>query len=72
MAELKKIEEDIIQWNKTIEMAKKKRVVLEQEEEKLQAQIDKINAANKTRREKRRAILREKNNRLMSQYEDLR
>ena len=34
--------------------------------------LDKINAANKTRREKRRAILREKNNRLMSQYEDLR
>ena len=55
----------------TIEMAKKKRIVLEQEEERLQAQIDKINAANKARREKRRAILKEKNNRLMSQYEDL-
>lgn len=72
MAELKKIEADIILWNKTIEMAKKKRVELEQKESKLQEQIDKVNAANKIRREKRRTILREKNNRLMSQYEDLR
>jgi len=72
MAELKKIDEDIVQWKKTIELAKKKKVVLEQEEEKLDAQIAKMNAINKERREKRRAILKAKNNKLMSQYDDLR
>jgi len=31
-----------------------------------------MNAINKERREKRRAILKAKNNKLMSQYDDLR
>ena len=71
MAEVKKLEQDIVTWTKTIETAKKKRAILEKEEEKLEAQMSKINAANKERRDKRRAILKEKNSKLMSQYKDL-
>ena len=60
-AEIKKIEADIIKWNRTIKVSDEKKVVLEAQIEKVEAQIAKMNTANKARREKRRAILKEKN-----------
>ena len=60
-AEIQKIDEDIIRWHKTIKTADEKKVVLEAEIEKIEGRIAKLNTANKTRREKRRAILKEKN-----------
>lgn len=60
-AEIKKIDADIIKWNRTIKVADEKKVILEAQIEKVEAQIAKINAANKVRRTKRREILKEKN-----------
>ena len=60
-AEIKKIEADVIKWNRTIKVADEKKVVLEAQIEKIEAQIAKLNTANKMRRTKRRAILKEKN-----------
>ena len=59
--EIKKIEADVIKWNKTIKVADEKKVVLEAQIEKIEAQIAKLNTANKARRTKRRAVLKEKN-----------
>lgn len=60
-AEIKKIEADIIKWNRTIKVAGEKRTVLEAQIAKVEEQIAKMNSANKVRREKRRAILKAKN-----------
>ena len=61
LSEIQKIDADVIKWNRTIKVADEKKVVLEAQLEKLEAQIAKMNSANKTRRTKRRAILKEKN-----------
>lgn len=61
MEEIRKIDADIVKWNNTIKQADEKKVVLEQQIEKYESQIAKLNTANKERRTKRRAILKEKN-----------
>ena len=63
-AEIKKIDDDIVKWKKTIVVAGEKRVALEEKIAKVDARIARINAANKSRREKRRAILKAKNSKL--------
>lgn len=64
LAEIKKIDDDIVRWNKTIKTAEEKKVLLEAEIEKYDAQIAKINDANRVRRTKRRAILKQKNSKV--------
>ena len=63
-AEIKRIDQDIVKWNKTIATADEKKVVLEAEIAKVEAQIAKLNSANKVRRDKRRAILKKKNSKV--------
>lgn len=62
-AEIKKIDADIVKWNRTIKVAGEKRIVLEAQLAKVEEQIAKMNTANKVRREKRRAELKAKNER---------
>lgn len=64
--EIKKIDADIVKWNRTIKLAGQKKVVLEDKIDKLDEQISKLNEANRVRREKRRAILKAKNQKYMS------
>ena len=63
-AEIKKIDEDIVKWKKTIVVAGEKRAALEEKIAKVDARIARINEANKARREKRRAILKKKNSKV--------
>lgn len=64
LAEIKKLDADIIRWNKTIKTASEKKIVLEAQIEKIEQQIAKANSANKARRDKRRAILKKKNSKV--------
>ena len=62
-AEIKKIDADIVKWNRTIKVSGEKRVILEAQIAKVEEQIAKMNSANKARRLKRRAEMKAKNER---------
>ena len=64
-AEIKKIDADIIKWNRTIKVANEKKGGLQEQIDKFDEQIAKLNQANKERREKRRAALKAKNDKLL-------